>query len=82
MSREVQHKMIRSEGGSSIVIPGLFPGKPCPVCGKEFHITNMEDWGWKAMIRGKNGYGTQMCVCTYSCMRKAERCDGYVGSTD
>lgn len=41
-----------------------FTERECRVCGRKYHVPLPSDWGWMC---------GQETVCSYSCMRKAER---------
>lgn len=38
----------------------------CPVCGKEFAVYDWAHWAYKQKH-------TKKCICSWSCLRKAEK---------
>lgn len=57
---------VQAGGNSAEDLRGLFSERACPVCGKTFIITgDVGDYAWTI--------GRRRYVCSYSCMRKAEK---------
>ena len=49
--------------------------RKCPICGGYFRIPDVYEWAYKARVKTNAKYKQTKFVCSYSCMRKAERED-------
>lgn len=53
------------------LLMAIYNGSPikgaqiCPVCGKEFIVYDMRDWGWRV--------NSDVYLCSYTCLRKEEK---------
>ena len=51
----------------------VYTGKQCPVCGKDFWLSDASMWSYKKPRRGKNKSMHPLYFCSWTCMRKWEK---------
>lgn len=54
---------------------GIYIYRRCPVCGEKYHVPDRADWAYKARVTTASGCRETKLVCSYSCMREAEKID-------
>ena len=54
---------------------GIYRYRTCPVCGERYHVPDGPSWVYRARVTTRTGRRETRFVCSYSCMREAEKID-------